>query len=284
MKTRNYIFDLYGTLLDIRTNEDKASLWRELSKLYQVYGTLREPKELYKTYLKMDQEERKNTSSWNGSPTPEIRLEKVFARLLFSGEGDAKIRDCGILIREKTVDEWREDYGKDPEETVTALSKSEWAFFFSNAFRTLSREYVKPFDHTIRTLEKLKKKKKNVYLLSNAQRIFTYPEIEESGILPYFDGIFISSDYDRKKPDPLFMEELLKGTGIKKEESVLVGNEIESDVRCALLCGMNSIYLNTLKLEKKEIRQKIEAQLEETGASKKLAPKVIMDGDIGKIV
>ena len=28
---QNYIFDLYGTLVDIHTNEKKAYLWKELS-------------------------------------------------------------------------------------------------------------------------------------------------------------------------------------------------------------------------------------------------------------
>ena len=29
----NYIFDLYGTLIDIHTSESKASLWKEVALL-----------------------------------------------------------------------------------------------------------------------------------------------------------------------------------------------------------------------------------------------------------
>ena len=42
-------------------------------------------------------------------------------------------------------------------------------------------------------LEALKKKGKKIYLLSNAQRIFTEYEMHTLGIAKYFDDIFISS-------------------------------------------------------------------------------------------
>ena len=31
---KNYIFDLYGTLVDINTDEDKSELWDKLSLFY----------------------------------------------------------------------------------------------------------------------------------------------------------------------------------------------------------------------------------------------------------
>lgn len=35
LEYQNYIFDLYGTLVDIRTNERKAYLWQKMS-LYML--------------------------------------------------------------------------------------------------------------------------------------------------------------------------------------------------------------------------------------------------------
>ena len=40
---------------------------------------------------------------------------------------------------------------------------------------------------------------KRVWLLSNAQRVFTGPELQKLGIDDCFNGIYISSDYDCKK-------------------------------------------------------------------------------------
>ena len=41
---RNYIFDLYGTLVDISTNEAKASLWKNMAWLFSMMGASYEPR------------------------------------------------------------------------------------------------------------------------------------------------------------------------------------------------------------------------------------------------
>ena len=46
----NYVFDLYGTLVDIHTEEEDAQLWEKLAMFYGYYGALYEPKELQKEY------------------------------------------------------------------------------------------------------------------------------------------------------------------------------------------------------------------------------------------
>ena len=35
---KNYIFDFYGTLVDILTDEKDPVLWDKLGQLYQAYG------------------------------------------------------------------------------------------------------------------------------------------------------------------------------------------------------------------------------------------------------
>ena len=59
------------------------------------------------------------------------------------------------------------------------------------------------YDGVIELLDLLKKKNKKIYLLSNAQRIFTLYEMNILGIHKYFDGIYFSSDYNVCKPDNL---------------------------------------------------------------------------------
>ena len=36
----NYVFDLYGTLVDINTDEGKNSLWKQMSIFYGYYGAI----------------------------------------------------------------------------------------------------------------------------------------------------------------------------------------------------------------------------------------------------
>ena len=47
----NYIFDLYGTLIDIHTSESKASLWKEVALLFSMNGVPYAETELRKSYL-----------------------------------------------------------------------------------------------------------------------------------------------------------------------------------------------------------------------------------------
>ena len=35
---KNYLFDLYGTLVDINTNEWKSYLWKKMAELYGFEG------------------------------------------------------------------------------------------------------------------------------------------------------------------------------------------------------------------------------------------------------
>lgn len=41
---QNYIFDLYGTLVDIHTNEDKPYLWDKMTEFYGFQGAIYEKK------------------------------------------------------------------------------------------------------------------------------------------------------------------------------------------------------------------------------------------------
>ncbi|MBQ3975339.1 MAG: HAD family hydrolase, partial [Lachnospiraceae bacterium] len=69
------------------------------------------------------------------------------------------------------------------------------------------------------------------------------------------DGIFISSDRQIKKPDPVFMKDLLAAYDLSTEDSVMIGNEYGSDMRIAAECGVEGIFLNTDGHSPKKCRQ-----------------------------
>ena len=89
-------------------------------------------------------------------------------------------------------------------------SEKDFLYHIANSFRVLSRKRIGAYKNTISTLKALKDRGCNVYLLSNAQGIFTRPEIELTGVAEYLDDIFISSDHERMKPDPVFLNELIE--------------------------------------------------------------------------
>ena len=47
----NYVFDLYGTLVDIWTEEEKASVWKKLALFYGYHKALYTPGELHDLWI-----------------------------------------------------------------------------------------------------------------------------------------------------------------------------------------------------------------------------------------
>ena len=80
------------------------------------------------------------------------------------------------------------------------------------------------------------------------------------------------------------MELLIEKEGLNPEETVMVGNEVQSDVAIALRCGVDSICLNTSNLSEKDLAKQIKAVMKQEKADKSLYPRVIVSGDIGKLL
>ena len=88
MKYENYIFDLYGTLVDIHTDEEDETLWEALAEFYVKHGATYTATEIQADYLS------KVTELLNISE--EIRVEEVFLHL-FSAKG---VDACDALVLE----------------------------------------------------------------------------------------------------------------------------------------------------------------------------------------
>ncbi len=239
MNCRNLIFDLYGTLADIQTDEKSLALWREMAKVYSVYGADYTPAALRDAFFRMDRAERAKLRRETGLTHVEIQLEHVFARVLL---------ECPHKRMPDLSLEWPE--------TEEALISSGWVFFVANLFRTLSRSHLRLYPGTAETLRRLRQRGIGLYLLSNAQAIFTRPELAYLDLPPLFDGMMLSSDYRVMKPEPVFMQTLLTQYAMQAAESIMVGNEFGSDADIALSCGMRCVILNTGRMTKRALEQK----------------------------
>ncbi|MBR1390096.1 MAG: HAD family hydrolase [Lachnospiraceae bacterium] len=214
---RNYVFDLYGTLVDIHTDESGTELWEKLALFYGYYGAVYPPEELKKRYESLcRQKEVEMKSSMESHDAheacPEIQIEEVFE----------------VLFLEK---------GVQPELSLCVHA--------GQFFRALSTEYVKLYEGVPKMLEQLKKSGGNLYLLSNAQRIFTEYELNYLDIRKYFDGILISSEYGTKKPDVRFYEILLKKYDLKPGTCIMIGNDVRCDIEGARKAGMDTFYIHS---------------------------------------
>lgn len=216
---QNYIFDLYGTLIDIHTDEHSKNFFKKYAKWLRGQGFSFEWKVFYALYTSAEREYRQRAVQSGRFTNPEIQVEGVF-RDVFAANG----------------------YEISEEQTV----------HLCEGFRRISLIYMCLFPDTLACLEGLKKAGKKIYLLSNAQRSFTWQELELTGLIPCFDGILISSDEGCMKPDPEFYNICCGRYQLDKAQSVMIGNELKSDMAGAKAAGIDGFYINRYPVFRKE--------------------------------
>ncbi len=223
---QNYIFDLYGTLIDINTDEWSDELWKKLRVLYAYSGAVYGFRELHAEYDRLVEREKQAVRRRHPEYSViDIKIEKVF-RTLYE-QRVAKVDDRQVL-------------------------------FTAAAFRCFSTKYIRLYDGVIDLLDTLKQRGKGIYLLSNAQRSFTENELRMFGLDRYFDGVCISSDEECSKPDPHYFACLFDRYKLKKSDSIMIGNDFRSDIGGAADFGIDSLYIH------QSISPEIEGRLRST--------------------
>lgn len=212
MQYDNYLFDLYGTLVDIHTEENMPQLWEKLAYFYGYYGAKYTPAELQNSYEEIIHRTEGIMKGDNHEMFPELQIEDVFLEL-FTSKG---------IAADKTL-----------------------AVHAGQFFRVLSTEYVKLYDGAAELLTFLKEQGKRVCLLSNAQRIFTEYEMRALGIYDKFDEVYISSDYQCKKPDIKFYNALLEGLQLDRKKTIMIGNDNRCDIEGASAAGLATFYIHS---------------------------------------
>ena len=200
-KHMNFVFDLYGTLVDIRTDEGsqkfKIKYSEYISKKSGCDGTF------FEKFFAL-------LSTYTGFREPDI------VKVLISA-----VEESGGKITEKAAEE-------------AALK-----------FRRLSTHRLRLYRGVKKLLKELKKRGAKLYLLSNAQAVFTNYELKKLGIYSYFDGIELSSDFGEKKPSPSFFKHITDKYALNVSETVFTGNDISCDIVPAKAAGMYAVYIKS---------------------------------------
>jgi putative hydrolase of the HAD superfamily len=230
---KNYIFDLYGTLVGIKTDEEKQMLWDKMSLFYGYHGARYTAEELKERFFELV---NKAFSKVSGEENAEIQIEDIFYKLF---------KDKGIKTKNSSI------------------------CYAAKYFRSLSTEEIYLYDGVIDFLKALKANGKKIFLLSNAQKEFTMPELVMLGLEDYFDEIFISSEYKYMKPSTEFFNVPIKKYNLKIKECIMIGNDPRSDIKGANNIGMKSLYIHT---------ENSPQELLEINSTYK-----VMDGDFTKI-
>jgi len=201
MTTEAVIFDLYGTLVDIWTDEHDVSVYYSLCKFLSYYNILYDPDELaalYQEYAAAQLLERPG-------PFGEIDVFRVFEEILATG------------LR------------KTPERAMVI-----WT---ARLFRSLSRRRLGLFPDTLPALEELQKTYR-LGLVTDAQWVFSEPEIRFLGLERFFETVVLSSRYYVRKPAPQIYAHALRALRLDPSQGLYVGNDPQRDVPGPQALGM----------------------------------------------
>lgn len=211
MKYTDLVFDLYGTLVDIHTEED-AAVWEKCALYFGFYGARYTGEEL-KTAFRAAMRRREAQAGQDYECFPDIPFEQVMTEL-FAAKGIS--------------------------ENAAALGVNA-----AQLFRICSIEYLRLYPYVPEALALLREKGYRLWLLSNAQHVFTAYELRSLGLGGQLDGIYISSDYGCRKPDVRFYNALLTEQKLNPETCLMIGNDRETDIAGAKNAGMDTLYMHT---------------------------------------
>ncbi len=211
MKYTDLIFDLYGTLVDIHTEENEF-VWDHTALYFGFYGAHYTGAELHDAFRAAIQR-REAAAGQSYECFPDIPFEQVMEEL-FQAKG--------------------------VEENVDALGVNA-----AQMFRILSIDYLKLYPGVLEALAYLRKKGYRLWLLSNAQQIFTAYELRHLGLGEQLDGIYLSSDHQCRKPDRRFFDALLKERQLNPAQCLMIGNDLYTDIAGAKNAGLATLYMHT---------------------------------------
>lgn len=211
MRYTDLIFDLYGTLVDIHTEENHL-VWEKTALYFGYYGAEYTGESL-KADFKSVMTKLESDAGQSYEVFPDIPFDAVMADLF---------RAKGIT------------------ENADALGLNA-----AQVFRIASTEYICVYNGVFEALHQLREKGYRLWLLSNAQRAFTAYELRHLGLGPQFDGIYLSSDYRCRKPDVRFFQALLDEQKLDPKRCLMIGNDRETDIAGAKAAGLATLYMHT---------------------------------------
>lgn len=225
-------FDLYGTLVDIRTDEYSKKAW-----------------EKFRDFINNSGMGVHYADQWYLRDMLEQALigeqERAAARVQAAG-----VTDCpDQYIEPNRAEGFRQLFSaaapQGRSEAVWQAQANEMALRAAWEFRKASTQHLALYPGALALLRHLREGGMKVVLVSNAQACYTEPELELLGLDHAFDSIVISSQEGIKKPHPEIFRRALERVGGTADRAVMIGNDEACDILGAKSAGIDGIYINS---------------------------------------
>jgi len=201
-------FDLYGTLIDIRTDESDQWVYENLSRYLSYHSIGISADELKKEYFERVQQKLKQ----NPERYPEVDIFQVFFEIL-STYGKKRytksfVINAGMLFRSLTI----RNFGLFP-------GLYEILYFLCNTYKCA--------------------------IISDAQWVYAEPEIGMLGLDQFFKIRILSSRFGYKKPDRRLFDQVIDKLRVDPAKSVYVGDNPVKDLLAAKNAGLKFILFRS---------------------------------------
>jgi len=210
MTIKGILFDLYGTLIDIDTDESLEEIYRGIAHYLTYHGVYLhrwEVRDRYYEIMKRQKEE-------GGEEYPEINVEAI----------------------------WNSFLGQ--EGIGAPLARRELALILAQLYRAISRKRLQLYPDVKRVLDELRATYR-MALVSDAQPCYALPEMKAVGLEGYFDPIIISAYYGFRKPDTRLIKKALDTMKLGPAEVICVGNDMYRDIFGASQLGIKAIFIDS---------------------------------------
>jgi putative hydrolase of the HAD superfamily len=202
---KHIFFDLDRTLWDFDSNSREALT--DVFNMHQLNRFFETPEPFINSYHKY------NELLWD-----RYRQGNINKELLRSLRFDLTLRDVNI---------------SDP-----ALVKA-----IGEDYLRLSSEKTILFPHTHETLGYLYEKY-HLYILTNGFRETQFSKLKNCNLSKYFQTVFTSETIGYNKPHPKIFHWAMSSVNGRKEECLMIGDDIEVDILGADRCGIDGVYFN----------------------------------------
>jgi len=215
MIIKGIIFDINGTLSDIRTDEWHDDLYRVISNLLSYQGISLNPNALKNLYFQIMKQQR----AAYGKPHPEFDAVGIFSE----------------IVRQYSTDFTRAL----PPEKLAQLP-----IFIAETYRAASRFRLQLYPGVADTIRQLHPKY-HLSIISDGQTAYAVPELNAVGLSGFFDPIIISGDFGCRKPDASLFTAALSAMKMEPSEVLFVGNDMYRDVYGAQSLGMKTVFFKS---------------------------------------
>jgi len=210
MALKGILFDLYGTLIDIETDESLEEIYRGIAHYLTYHGVCLHRWEVRDRYYRIMKQQKEE----GGEEYQEIDVEAI----------------------------WNSFLGQ--EGIGAPLARRNLATILAQIYRAISRKRLQLYPDVKRALDELRP----IYrlaLVSDAQPCYALPEMKAVGLDGYFDPIIISAHYGFRKPDTRLIGKALDTMKLGPADVICVGNDMYRDIYGASRFSIKTIFIDS---------------------------------------